>query len=67
MARKLKSSLPLLPSKLSKIVDPSTSVMTEESRKDKQRHNYNKRHSTKNLSDLSVGNNVWVTDVRAYG
>lgn len=67
MNRKLKSNLPILPSLLKETVDTRAVFEMEERNKGKTISYYNKRHRVKNLSLLSVGDSVWVTDLRAYG
>ena len=36
-------------------------------RKGKQAENYNRRYRSKSLSELKVGDSVWMTDLRVYG
>ncbi|KAJ8968580.1 hypothetical protein NQ314_002246 [Rhamnusium bicolor] len=39
----------------------------EGKRKDKQCENFDLRHKAKELSELKLGDSVWVTDLRSYG
>lgn len=64
--RKIRSFLPILPSKLNSFVDASSFLEKENSAKNKSTQQFNARHRSKNLSDLSVGDYVWVTDLRVY-
>lgn len=68
MGRRLRTTLPVLPSQL----DPSLPDSAELSRSEKKKKmrdtaNYNKRHRAKPLCDLSPGKQVWVTDVKSPG
>jgi transposase InsO family protein len=67
LARKIKTFVPLLPSKLNKIIDTSSVKVTQKKGKEKQERNYNKRHRVKDLSELGENDSVWVTDLRQYG
>lgn len=67
MSRKLRTHLPIVPSKLSEIVNSRLSIKNEERRKEKQRVNYNKKHRARDLSEFTPSDAVWVTDLRAYG
>lgn len=66
MGRRLKNGVPICPKKL--IVPLSKEVVKkEEELKEKQRNAYNKRHGVKELSELKIGDYVWVMDIRKYG
>lgn len=67
MSRKLRSHLPILPSKLTEVVDTHKTKGIEESRKEIQAENYDKRHRAKDLAELGINESVWVTDLRVYG
>ncbi|KAJ8935648.1 hypothetical protein NQ314_012711 [Rhamnusium bicolor] len=68
MSRKIKTTLPLLPSKLEETVDTKAAFSAVEGkRKDKQCENFDLRHKAKELSELKLGDSVWVTDLRSYG
>lgn len=66
MGRKLRSHLPLISHKL-ETTNTKKICRKENVIKDKQAYYYNKRHRTKPLSDLNVGDNVWMIDKRIYG
>lgn len=67
-SRKMKTLLPLLPSRLEEVINTNvTFQQDEERRKEKQKSNYNNRHKTKELGELSEGSSVWVTDIKKYG
>lgn len=65
-SRKIRSRLPMLPSKLGSFKEHSKVSKKENERKEKQERNYNKRHRSKILSKLEVNDDVWVTDLRMY-
>ncbi|KAK9730153.1 RNase H-like domain found in reverse transcriptase [Popillia japonica] len=70
MGRKLKTLLPQLPGNLnSRISDADiTKILNfEDDRKEKQRYYYEKRHRSKDLSELKKGDRVWIIDIRKYG
>ncbi|XP_050497795.1 uncharacterized protein LOC126878968 [Diabrotica virgifera virgifera] len=68
MSRKLKTLLPMFPSKLEEVVNARKSfINTEEKRKTLQENNYNRRHNSKEMSDLKISDTVWITDLRKYG
>lgn len=68
MNRKLRSNLPQLPSVLENNLNlKSEFSFKERENKDKQERNYNKRHKTKDMDPLNVGDSVWVVDIRKYG
>lgn len=65
-SRKIRSLVPMIPSKLGTFVKHEDISKLEKERKDKQESNYNKRHRAKKLSELIVGDKVWVIDKRVY-
>jgi len=65
-SRKIRSRLPMLPSKLGSLKNHSKVSRKETERKEKQERNYNKRHRSKSLSKLKRNSGVWVTDLRVY-
>lgn len=67
MARKIRTHLPVLPSKLNTLVDTSSFREREEQAKGKLCSKFNVRHNSKELSELNVGDSVWVIDIRKYG
>lgn len=67
MKRKIRSLLPMLPSKLDEDVNLENFKIKQNLEKNKQVKSYNKRHNAKTLSDLEVGDSVWITDLRIYG
>lgn len=64
--RKVRSKLPMLPSKFNTLVDTQSLLEREDMAKDKSIIQFNTRHRSKNLSNLSIGDFVWVTDLRVY-
>lgn len=64
--RKVRNLVPMLPSELNKIVDTHSLLERESRAKDKSANQFNARHRSRNLSTLSVGDYVWVTDLRVY-
>lgn len=67
MNRKLRNPLPMISNALNKPVCTQDFQIREERMKDKSAEQFNTRHRTRNLSELSVGDKVWITDLRAYG
>ncbi|KAG5890349.1 hypothetical protein JTB14_032879 [Gonioctena quinquepunctata] len=66
--RKLRTPLPVLPSRLDENINSNFSYTRKEGiAKDKSAKQFDKRHRTRKLSDLAIGNYVWVTDLRVYG
>jgi hypothetical protein len=65
-SRKIRSRLPVLPSKLGSFKQHNKVFEKESERKKKQERNYNKRHRSKALSKLKVNDRVWVIDSRVY-
>ena len=66
-SRKIRSMLPILPSKLESFKDHGKVVQRERGTKQKQIEAYNKRHRANKLSDLNPSDAVWVIDLRVYG
>lgn len=66
MGRRLKSHVPVIPSLL-KTTHSDSIAEIEGKLKNKSAENYNKRHKTKILPELKVGERVWITDIRKYG
>ncbi|XP_011859821.1 PREDICTED: uncharacterized protein K02A2.6-like [Vollenhovia emeryi] len=66
-SRKVRSTLPVLPSLLNKFRSHSEVKLKETALKKKQEIQYNRRHRTKNLGVLRKKERVWISDVRAYG
>ncbi|KAJ8911591.1 hypothetical protein NQ315_015337 [Exocentrus adspersus] len=68
MNRKLRSTLPILPSKLEETPDIRSEFKEKEKRiKDKMEENYNRRHHVRDMDPLNDGNSVWIVDIRKYG
>ena len=70
MGRKLRTSLPMLPSKLASNIQKETVEEAErkETRyRDKQAENFNRRHRTSLLPQLRRGENVWIRDQERDG
>lgn len=65
-SRKIRSLVPMLPTKLGTFVNHKQFSKLEKREKNKQERNYNRRHRVKKLSDLTVGDKVWVIDKRVY-
>nr|CAI5852327.1 unnamed protein product [Callosobruchus analis] len=64
--RKIRSFLPMLPSLLNAPIDLSALKEREDSSRGKSAKRFNHRHRTRPLSDLNIGDYVWVTDLRVY-
>ncbi|XP_033643379.1 uncharacterized protein LOC117303321 [Asterias rubens] len=63
MGRKLKTTLPILPSNLHpKAQQDQTIRQKEEAYRTKQQHNFNLRHRAKTLTTLHPGDSVWIRD-----
>ncbi|XP_044167689.1 uncharacterized protein K02A2.6-like [Acropora millepora] len=63
MGRKLRSTLPLVPEKLTpKLPNLEYLQKTERAYKLQQAENYNKRHRTSVLPELNPGDKVWIPD-----
>lgn len=68
MNRKLRSTLPILPSKLEETLNTKSDFLQKENYlKNRSERNYNKRHNAKNMDSLNIGDSVWIVDVRKYG
>ncbi len=70
MGRKLRTLLPIIPSKLSQGITNNQSKEVEEKEKvyrEKQAENFNIRHKTTLLPQLKKGENVWVRDLDREG
>ncbi|KAG5891236.1 hypothetical protein JTB14_004351 [Gonioctena quinquepunctata] len=66
--RKLRTPLPVLPSRLNENINSNFSYTKKEGiAKYKSAKQFDKRHRTSKLSDLAIGDYVWVTDLRVYG
>ncbi|KAG5892339.1 hypothetical protein JTB14_011205 [Gonioctena quinquepunctata] len=66
--RKLRTPLPVLPRRLNENINSNFSYTRKEGiAKDKSAKQFDKRHRTRKLSDLAIGDYVWVTDLRVYG
>ncbi|KAG5866725.1 hypothetical protein JTB14_015790 [Gonioctena quinquepunctata] len=66
--RKLRTPLPVLPSRLNENINSNFSYTRKEGiAKDKSAKQFDKRHRTRKLSDLAIRDYVWVTDLRVYG
>lgn len=56
----------MLPTKLGTFTDHKKLTKLEMEKKEKQEKDYNKRHRVKKMSELSIGDKVWVIDKRGY-
>lgn len=65
-SRKIRSLVPMLPSKLGTFIEHKTVFQKETEKKKYQENNYNKRHRAKHLSRLDSGDGVWVKDLQVY-
>lgn len=66
--RKLRDNLPRLPSTLNKTVSVRKDFnQKEKTKQEKIKYQHNKRHRTRSLSKLQVGDKVWVIDLKSYG
>lgn len=66
-SRKIRSHVPILPKSLGTFKDHDQVAVKEEIRKGKQEASYNKRHRSRKLFTLQVGDKVWIIDMRRYG
>lgn len=66
MGRKLRSLVPMMPSAL-ETTNNAKVRYKEKLIKEKQIQDYNRRHGSKNLTELKKGDKVWITDLRKYG
>ncbi|ENN80591.1 hypothetical protein YQE_02988, partial [Dendroctonus ponderosae] len=64
--RKIRSFIPLLPSQLNTPTNTQSLADRESQAKERSSKQYNNRHRSRKLSDLGVGDYVWVTDLRVY-
>ena len=68
MGRKLKTTLPILPSNLHpKAQHDQVIRQKEEAYRTKQQHNFNLRHRATNLPTLHRGDSVWIRDQDSQG
>ncbi|XP_033639876.1 uncharacterized protein K02A2.6-like [Asterias rubens] len=68
MGRKLKTTLPILPSNLHpKAQQDQTIRQKEEAYRTKQQHNFNLRHRATTLPTLHPGDSVWIRDQNRQG
>ncbi|XP_034540201.1 uncharacterized protein LOC117832662 [Notolabrus celidotus] len=68
MGRRLRTTVPSLSSQLDPALpDGCTLVRQEREKRMLDAENYNRRHRTKTLRDLTPGEHVWVTDVKSSG
>lgn len=66
--RKIREILPMFPDKLNEIANFHNNFQRKRQQfREKMATNYNKRHKTIDLSDLNVGDMVWVINLRKYG
>lgn len=66
-SRQIKSTVPVHPNELGTCIHDGQIQLKELELKNKQKENYNKRHRTSNLSELKIGDAVWVVDKKRYG
>jgi len=66
-SRKIRSRLPTLSKDLGTFKEHKKIALKEKERKEKQEKTYNKRHRVKKLSNVCVGDKVWIIDMRVYG
>lgn len=66
-SRKIRSRLPTLHKNLNTFLAHEEVVVKENRRKEKQEYMYNKRHRSVKLSEINVGDTVWIIDMRLYG
>ena len=63
MNRKLRTTVPMLPElRKPTVIDPFLVAEKDANLKVRQKHNFDKRHGTRELSQLQAGDNVWVSD-----
>ena len=63
MNRKLCTTVPMLPElRKPTVIDPSLVAQKGANLKARQKHNFDERHGTRELSQLHAGDNVWVSD-----
>lgn len=66
-SRKIRTTLPIVPTKLGTFKYHSKVVQIENKRKEKQAVDYNRRHRSGRLATLGVNDAVWIIDLRVYG
>ncbi|XP_042072880.1 uncharacterized protein K02A2.6-like [Haplochromis burtoni] len=68
MGRRLRTTLPMLPSQLEPTL-PDNALLAQKEREKRMMDmaNFNRRHRAKPLCSLSPGEQVWVTDVKTTG
>jgi len=65
MGRQLRSTVPLITCKLApQTPDANACAKDDAKAKERQRHHYDRRHRTRSLSSFTVGDEVWVSDMR---
>ena len=63
MNRKLRTTVPMLPElRNPTVIDPSLVAEKDANLKVRKKRNFDKRHGTRELSQLHAGDNVWVSD-----
>ena len=68
MNRRLRSTVPVAPTQLQPAVpDYSKLKEKEETMREKQKDNFDSRHKSRELTPLSPGDSVWVTDQQTPG
>ncbi|CAH1108075.1 unnamed protein product [Psylliodes chrysocephalus] len=67
MNRKIKTTLPILPSKLNNPVSTESKFEKLNKAKQKTANQFGKRHEVRELSSLKWRDSVWVIDIRTYG
>ena len=68
MGRRLRTTVPAFPA----VLEPAIPDLRSVQRKEREKRwmdasNYDHRHRVRNLSDLSPGDQVWITDTRSTG
>ena len=66
-SRKIRWTLPIAPSELGTFHSYAAVSQKDKKRKKRQATQYNRKHGSKNLSPLYVGEKVWLIDLRVYG
>lgn len=68
MGRRLRTTVPVLPAVLEPAIPDLQSLQCKEREKRwMDSRNYDRRHRVRNLSDMSPGDQVWITDTRSTG
>ena len=65
-SRKIRSTLPVVPSQLDSFHSHAVVLKKEKKRKERQERQYNKIHRSNKLSPLKEGDKVWIIDLRVY-